>query len=382
MNILLSLDNYDHGTGGAEMAARALAHQLTARGHAVQVLQRADDIRRYDDGLIRVHTRPLPSAWLFRDADRDTLRWNRIWGPLLADFLRENPADLILTQNRLLYSTVDVAVERRIPVAVFAHAFSMFCPTQFRSRDALRECDRRCPECLPWRMRLKYGRVQENLASYERGLRRATLLCANSRYMQEVIRRFYGIDSAVVYPTADLDRYRADGGSRDSVLFVKPQYVKGLPILLAVAERAPDLHFLVAGDAGRHARRRLARLPNVECLGWVQDMRPIYARTRVLVGPSIWPEPFGRVFVEAAASGIPSVASARGGIPEAVGDGGILIDDIFDADRWVAALRQLQDPTVYATMSNRARHHALRFAAGATVAQFLQSVQRVLGIEL
>ena len=382
MNILFSLDNYDHGTGGAEMSMRALAHQLAARGHAVQVLQRADGIRRYDDGLIRVHTRPLPSGWLLRDADRDTLRWNRVWRPLLADFLRENPADLILTQNRLLYSTVDVAVERRVPVAVFVRAFSMFCPTQFRSRDALRECDRRCPKCLPWRMWLKYGRIQENLTSYEGGLRRATLLCANSRYMKEVIRRFYDIDAALVYPTVDLDRYQAEGANRDSVLFVKPQYVKGLPILLEVAERAPDLRFLVAGDAGRHARQRLARLPNVECLGWVDDMRPVYARTRVLMGPSIWPEPFGRVFVEAAASGIPSVASARGGIPEAVGDGGILIDDIFDAGRWVAALRQLQDPTVYLTLSNRARQHARRFAPGATVAQFLQSVQHGMGIAL
>ena len=71
-----------------------------------------------------------------------------------------------------------------------------------------------------------------------------------------------------------------------------------------------------------------------------------------------------------------------GGIPEAVGDGGILIDEIFDADRWVAALRQLQDPTAYATYSYRARQHALRFAAGPTVAAFLHAVRGAMGIDL
>ena len=246
MNLLFALDNYDHGTGGAEMSARALARQLAARGHQVQVLQRGDAIGSYDDGAVRVHTRPLPAARLFRDADRDTLRWNGLWRPFLEDFLAGQPVDLVLTQNRLLYSTVEVATDRGIPVVVFVRAFSMFCPTQFRARDALRECDRQCRQCLPWRLRLKYDTVRRNLEQYERGLRKAPLLVANSRYMQAVIRRFYDIPSEVVYPTVDLERYRGNGSARDSVLFVKPQYVKGLPIFLDLAARMPHTHFLVA----------------------------------------------------------------------------------------------------------------------------------------
>jgi glycosyltransferase involved in cell wall biosynthesis len=84
-------------------------------------------------------------------------------------------------------------------------------------------------------------------------------------------------------------------------------------------------------------------------------MRAAYARTRILMGPSIWPEPFGRIFVEAASNGIPSIASERGGIPEAVGKGGILIDDIFDVNRWVEALRQLASPDIYPAHEKNAR---------------------------
>jgi glycosyltransferase involved in cell wall biosynthesis len=143
-----------------------------------------------------------------------------------------------------------------------------------------------------------------------------------------------------------------------------------------------DTRFVVAGKMRRHARMKLRRLNNVDCMGWVKDMKGAYGRARLLIGPSIWPEPFGRVFIEAAASGIPSVASARGGIAEAVGEGGILIDDIFDINRWVEALRQFEDPDTYAAYAENARENARSFTAQASLEQFIQSVRKVTGIEL
>jgi glycosyltransferase involved in cell wall biosynthesis len=127
---------------------------------------------------------------------------------------------------------------------------------------------------------------------------------------------------------------------------------------------------------------KLKDLKNVECMGWVKHMRDAYARTRVLLGPSIWPEPFGRIFVEAASNGIPSIASRRGGIPEAVGKGGLLIDDIFDVNRWVEALRRLEDPDVYTAYEKNARENAANFSSDASLAQFLESTRKVMGIEL
>jgi glycosyltransferase involved in cell wall biosynthesis len=43
------------------------------------------------------------------------------------------------------------------------------------------------------------------------------------------------------------------------------------------------------------------------------------------------------VAVEAQSCGIPIIASARGGLPEAVGDGGLLIEDYRNVEAWVAA---------------------------------------------
>ncbi|MFP4055620.1 MAG: glycosyltransferase family 4 protein [Candidatus Brocadiia bacterium] len=382
MNILFSLDNYDHGTGGAEMSVQALAHQLAARGHRVQVLQRNDDVASYHDGPIAVHTRPLPVPRLIRDRDRDTIRWNRHWGPQLRQFLARYPADLVITQNRLLYSTVEEARRQGAPAIVFVRAYGVLCPLQFRTRDALAECDRRCKRCLPRLARLKYRLVRRNLDLYEQGLRGASLVAANSDYMRRVLEKFFGLEAEVVYPPVELASYRTDRPAGREVLFCKPQYVKGLPIFLDVASRMPERRFLVAGRLRSRARRRLGRLANVACLGWVSDMRQAYGRARVLLGPSIWPEPFGRVFVEAGANGIPSVASARGGIPEAVGDGGILVEDIFEPQRWVDALRRLDDEAVYAAYSRKARAHAERFRAEASAQRLADVARDRLGLEL
>ena len=89
-------------------------------------------------------------------------------------------------------------------------------------------------------------------------------------------------------------------------------------------------------------------------------MRRVYARTRVLLIPSIWEEGFGRVVVEAQVSGIPSVASNRAGIPEAVGNAGILLSPDEPVRVWADAVRGVWSDSVQrAQLSGRARVRAL-----------------------
>lgn len=79
----------------------------------------------------------------------------------------------------------------------------------------------------------------------------------------------------------------------------------------------------------------------------------------VLVVPSRWPEPFGLTVTEGLASGLPVVASAVGGIPEALGDAGILVPP--DDPRAMAhALGSLaDDPELRSKLGENARARAL-----------------------
>src|SRR5437867_13132585 len=44
-----------------------------------------------------------------------------------------------------------------------------------------------------------------------------------------------------------------------------------------------------------------------------------FALTRILVAPSVWDEPFGRVAAEAMINAIPAIVSNRGSLPHVVG---------------------------------------------------------------
>jgi glycosyltransferase involved in cell wall biosynthesis len=88
---------------------------------------------------------------------------------------------------------------------------------------------------------------------------------------------------------------------------------------------------------------------NVAIMGPVDDARDIYARTRILLMPSSY-EPYGRVGLEAAASGIPTLASDVPGIREALGEAGTFLP-VADVGAWVDAVRQLDDRQRYESAS-------------------------------
>ena len=89
----------------------------------------------------------------------------------------------------------------------------------------------------------------------------------------------------------------------------------------------------------------------------------------LLLVPSLWPEPFGMVGVEAARRGVPAVAFAVGGIPEWLIDGvtGRLVPpDRPTAQAFAAAiLATLSDPGARQRMGASCPEAARRFDADA-----------------
>lgn len=133
---------------------------------------------------------------------------------------------------------------------------------------------------------------------------------------------------------------------------------KGVDILIRAA-REVDAEFVICGE-GRllEALRRLARRGGVESRvkfkGWLgpEQLAQELANASVVVIPSLWPEPFGLVGIEALAAGRPVIASATGGIEDWLDDGvsGICVKpgDPHDLARALNLL--LADPELQQTM--------------------------------
>lgn len=189
-------------------------------------------------------------------------------------------------------------------------------------------------------------------------------LAASSGFLADKVRRATGRRAEVIYPPAELC-FDTPGDPDGVVTMINPHPVKGLDTFLEIARRLPAVNFLLQeswkldGTAFDALHRRLAGLPNVRFAHRVSDMRSVYRQTRLLIAPSRWEEGFGMVALEAQSCGIPVIASRRGGLPEAVGDGGVLIDDFLNVDAWVHAIGMvLNDPVRYRAISERALRHA------------------------
>jgi glycosyltransferase involved in cell wall biosynthesis len=175
-----------------------------------------------------------------------------------------------------------------------------------------------------------------------------------------------GGDAVTVPPIVARANYHVPT-SRRVVLFVNPIPQKGLDTALGLARARPDVRFVFVHSwaIDRAARREVnaeaRRLRNVELRRGSTEPTEVYRDARLLLMPSAYPEAWGRVASEAQASGIPVIASAAAGLPEAVGDGGLLVDSRDGFDAWLRALSLLwDDSTAYAHFAARAELHGRR----------------------
>lgn len=196
------------------------------------------------------------------------------------------------------------------------------------------------------------------------------LYLANSHFTAQRWRALAGLHCEVIPPVVQAGNYLA-GASGDKILFVNPVPIKGVELMFALAAHCPDLPFLVVESwniepAWRDwCRQRARALGNVEWMEPVDDMRPVYARSRVLLMPSVWEESFGRTAVEAQLNGMPVLASNRGALPEVVGGAGLVLEPHAPAQQWAHALRRLL--AEHDDFSMAARRQGLGHAAATPV---------------
>jgi len=191
-------------------------------------------------------------------------------------------------------------------------------------------------------------------------------IVCNSDFLADKVRGVIKRRASVVYPPSELD-FGVEAKLDGCLTMINPHRVKGIETFIEIAKRMPSERFLLVeswklGDqAVADLGNTLTKAPNVRFVRRVSDMRQIYGQTRLLLVPSMWEEGFGMVAVEAQSCGIPVIASERGGLPESVGDGGILIRDYRNVDAWTEAIRGvLKDADTYRVLAVRARRHAGR----------------------
>ena len=385
MRILIANDSIGT-TGGVETYLGAILPELQARGHRIAAV------------YYRRREAANPDTWAgcadFVAGVEDTseasvFRAVRDWRP-----------DVCFSHNMQ-----PLAIERALlaewPVVKMMHGYFGTCASGLKMHafPSARACDRplgaaclamyvtrHCGQLHPRSLVAGYrwAQSQRSLFSHYR-----SIVVASAHMSAEYAR--HGVPQAQItvlplFPTLDAIPQHAAGGS---VLFAgRMTALKGGDVLVdAVANASRRLGraipLVMAGDGPQRAAwsARAASLGvDVEFTGWLDRNRliAVFQRASVVVIPSVWPEPFGLVGLEAGAMGLPAIAFDVGGIREWLrpGENGVIVPPDRGSDGLADA--------IVAMFSEAAERGRMSLGARAVAKEMSRSVhadrlERVLG---
>jgi len=355
-HVLTPGDHYSPRTGSAvPTVVHGLASVVpTGAVRDTVVLARGTYADRYDSADIVEYVQRAPRPWdRYIDAGLSRLGLPRAasrasYAAALGDQAAWDPSYVLLHNAPQAVPLVDA--DRHVPV-VYAHN-ELF--RTYSEREAGRTLDHAGAVLC----------VSEFLAE-----RTASQLPPSLRDRVQVV--LNGVDT-------ELFRPRDDGraGSRFELLFVGRMLpVKGPDVALQAVLTLPsdlDVHLTLVGSRGFDAADRLTPFERsvrrvATELGDRATVLPFLPRDQVaalmreadvVVVPSRWDEPFALTALEGLASGAVVVGARVGGIPEAVGDAGILVPP-GDPGALGKAIAELARASSLDRRRSAARKHAL-----------------------
>jgi glycosyltransferase involved in cell wall biosynthesis len=386
MRILIAHES-PAGAGGVESYLASLMPALVARGHQLAFLHH--DSRNHGGSTALAHP-GMPSISVADQGLPSAIESTRAWGP-----------DVCFSHN-MRQLEIDAALASEWPTVKMMHGYFGTCVSAQKAHafPSVRPCARTFGNaCLALYLPRHCGRLrpvtmleQFSWASRQRALLPlyAQLVVASDHMAAEY--RNHGvpgeqITSAPLFSTLALVDGPRPLPAEPTILFAgRMTPLKGGEALVravAAASRAAGqpLRLLIAGDGPELVRLRalVERLGvDAEFTGWVtgEERLAVFRRATIVAVPSLWPEPFGLVGLEAAAQGVPAVAFDVGGISQWLHDdeNGRLVRDVGNSEAFGEAIAALvQSPSDL----QRLGRGALRVARELGVASHLDVLERV-----
>jgi glycosyltransferase involved in cell wall biosynthesis len=211
------------------------------------------------------------------------------------------------------------------------------------------------------------------------------------KHIQKVQVVFNGTDTIKYSPEIDGSGIRKEFNISDEECVVgivgRLVHWKGqkefLRAAAVIADRIPNTRFLIVGDTTFGAKQYKEVLYNLACelgieskvifSGGRDDIPNIIRAMDVMVHASISPEPFGLVIIEGMASGVPVVASNRGGPVEIIehGEDGFLVDPEETESVVNIVIELLKDKSLCKNIGEKARKKVVeQFSVEKFVRQF------------
>jgi glycosyltransferase involved in cell wall biosynthesis len=390
LRILQVSDLYEPFIGGGEQHVKILSQGLAKRGHSVTVATShlPGTVAEETVGGVRIKR---ITGWSTRVLARWYERPDAPFHPPLPDpgfvaalnaIIDDLRPDIVHAHSWIAYSCM-AAKLRGALLIVTLHDHGTICSRKTLWRDDKELCAGprmdRCVRCTPG----QYGVIKGTALTS--GLRMARSL--HSRVDSWIATSNFVADSTsrLLPQRAVTDVIPAAIEPPSSTPMHRPSWLPSDDYLLFVGAlgRHKGLHWLLEGHAGSGLSPLVvigtprsdtpSTWPNdviVHTNVPHQDVMAAWRYARLGIVPSLWPEPFGLVAIEAMYSGIPVVASRIGGLAEVVTDDvGILVTPGNTPELRAALLRLEQSPELCSAMGTAGRARAALYSP----AKFVES---------
>lgn len=297
MNLIVVTGQAYPQMGGAQITVWSFLETLHAEyGHTCELLTPYPRKHRHKHGALALST--------YRDPDE------------LKTMLKTRRPQVLIASLEPTAEALGVASRFGIPTLAYFQSYEHCEPSP---------AEKRLWGLNPERM---YPSREEALYA----LRTADILLANSQHVQGRLAQKWGVAPGVLYPNIVLKPLRP-GRNPQYITGVCGSAHKGIEIFLALADAFPDERFLLVGDVQPNWYARVRERRNVIVRGRDKPER-FLSDSKIVLVPSQWQEPFGRIAVEALGYRIPILASHTGGLAEIVGNSPLGVKHFRSPGAW------------------------------------------------
>ena len=362
---ILMVHNAYAARSGEEVQFDAIARLLAERGHEVSLYTRSsEEIARSKGKKIKAFFTGI---------------WNARSRHDMRKLIEEKRPDVVFVQN--LYPLISPSIlplfrQAGIPVVMRVANYRLMCPNGLHLSHG-----RVCERCLGgneyWCLLMN---CEENIfksAGY--GLRNAIArmggwykenvteyICASSFLRDRMEEAGFAAERIHVIPNVvpDVERSTITGMPYYVAYVGRISREKGVGVLIAAAERCPEIPFRLAGKPNPSFRFPSSLPKNIHLTGFLEKkaLSEFYAGARIVVSSSECYETFGISIAEAMLHEKPIVATRLGVFPEFVQEGitGMLAEP-GNADDLARRIRELWErPDLCSAMGKAGRQLALR----------------------
>lgn len=317
--------------GGAEKSVQSLAEEFLALGNEVLVICLDKKNAEYSVNGVQVRSLKIENVyWPFNLQNKSSLQkilWhkkdanNNAYDNDFTAIFNEVQPHVLFTNNLSGFSTCvwSVAKKLNIPIVHTLRDYYLQCikSTKFKSS---KSCNSLCLEC---KLLTKLKKTNSHNVDYVVGISKYILKNHTSQGY------FNNTPSSVIYNgfQFNINQKNTQKTKKDTMVFGflgQLQPSKGIEFLLENLQNFKNKNWIlkIAGEGEKKYQEKLKtnyKINNVLFLGY-QEKSTFFSEIDLLIVPSLWQEPFGRIIIEAMMNQVPVLTASKGGIPEIMKD--------------------------------------------------------------